>query len=71
MKHECTKYGNVHHIAVDSQSKGHIYLKFDSVKSAQKAIDALDGRFFAGNKVSAAFVADAVYYAKYPDAARK
>jgi RNA-binding protein 39 len=48
---ECKKFGQVRHIAVDVESQGHIYLKFDSIKSAQKAIDALNGRYFAKRQV--------------------
>lgn len=39
------------HIAVDKDSAGFVYLKFAEVDGAQKAIDALNGRFFAGKQV--------------------
>ena len=71
VKVECSKYGKVCHIAVDPRSAGHIYLKFDSIEAATRAIKALDGRYFAGKSVSAVFVSDTVYYATYPIAASK
>jgi RNA-binding protein 39 len=48
---ECRKFGEVRHIAVDPDSDGHIYLKFDSIKAAQRAIDGLNGRYFAKRQV--------------------
>ena len=69
VKVECSKYGKVRHIAVDKHSQGHVFLKFDSVGSATKAVNALDGRFFGGKRVVAAMIAEVVYYASYPAAA--
>jgi RNA-binding protein 39 len=48
---ECKNYGKVRHIAVDRRSAGYVYLKFDTAKSAHRAIDQLQGRFFAKRKV--------------------
>jgi len=59
---ECkTKYGNVVHIAVDPNSSGDIYVKFDKISGGEKAIQGLNGRFFGGRQVSAMPVVDAVY----------
>ncbi|KAJ3384914.1 hypothetical protein HDU84_002578 [Entophlyctis sp. JEL0112] len=69
VKEECEKYGKIVHIAVDRNSMGYIYIKFDAIPYAQMAIKALNGRFFAGKQISATFMLDVVYHAKYPDAA--
>lgn len=44
-------------------SQGEIYVKFDSIESAQKAIQSLNGRFFGGRSVSAAFISNAIFQA--------
>jgi RNA-binding protein 23/39 len=43
--------------------QGEIYVKFDSIESAQKAIQSLNGRFFGGRSVSAAFISNAMFQA--------
>lgn len=43
--------------------QGEIYVKFDSIESAKKAIQGLHGRWFGGNQVSAAFISDAIMQA--------
>jgi RNA-binding protein 39 len=65
---ECSKYGPVQHIFVDKDSQGHVYLKFASVEGAQKAISALNHRWFAGKMISAEFYPEATYYSKFPEA---
>lgn len=55
------KYGRVVHIAVDPNSKGDIYLKFDKVQGGENAIKGLNGRYFGGRMIDAAPVVDAVY----------
>ncbi|KAJ3025285.1 UNVERIFIED_CONTAM: hypothetical protein HDU68_007308 [Siphonaria sp. JEL0065] len=69
VKEECGKYGKIVHIAVDKNSQGFIYIKFDAIPFAQQAINALNGRFFAGKQISATFMLEVVYHAKYPEAA--
>jgi len=44
-------------------AQGEIYVKFDSIESAQKAVQSLNGRFFGGRSVSAAFISDAMFQA--------
>jgi len=62
VKAECeNKYGKVVHIAVDPNSQGEIYVKFDRVSGGEKAIQGLNGRFFGGRRISASPVVDAVY----------
>ncbi|KAI8248715.1 RNA-binding protein [Colletotrichum sp. SAR11_239] len=55
------KYGRVVHIAVDPNSKGDIYLKFDKVQGGENAIRGLNGRYFGGRMIDASPVVDAVY----------
>ncbi|CAI2181274.1 12938_t:CDS:10 [Funneliformis geosporum] len=61
VKGECVKYGPVVHISVDRESAGDIYMKFDSVSSAQAAVNGLNGRWFGGNQISAVFILDMFY----------
>ncbi|MCJ1310294.1 hypothetical protein MMC25_003956 [Agyrium rufum] len=59
---ECEeKYGHVVHIALDVNTPGDIYLKFDKVQGGENAIKGLNGRFFGGRQISAQPVVDAVY----------
>ncbi|KAF9783543.1 splicing factor CC1-like protein [Thelephora terrestris] len=62
---ECEdKYGRVEAIKVDRDSpQGEIFVKFDSVDSAKKAIQGLSGRWFGGQQVSATFISDALMQA--------
>ncbi|TAQ84167.1 hypothetical protein B7494_g7510 [Chlorociboria aeruginascens] len=55
------KYGHVVHIALDPNSQGDIYLKFDRVQGGENAIKGLNGRYFGGRMISATPVVDAVY----------
>ncbi|KAJ7900311.1 hypothetical protein B0H14DRAFT_2556466 [Mycena olivaceomarginata] len=64
VKGECTeKYGKVEAIKVERETQGEIYLKFDTIESAKKAVQGLNGRWFGGNQVSAAFISDAIMQA--------
>lgn len=40
--------------------QGEIYVKFDSIEAAKQAVEGLNGRWFGGNQVSAAFISDAI-----------
>jgi hypothetical protein len=42
------------------QWQGEIYVKFDAIDSAKKAIQGLNGRWFGGKQVSAVFISDAI-----------
>lgn len=55
------QYGHVVHIAVDPNSKGDVYLKFDKVQGGENAIKGLNGRYFGGRMINASHVVDAVY----------
>ncbi|KAJ3569768.1 hypothetical protein NP233_g4837 [Leucocoprinus birnbaumii] len=64
VKGECEeKYGKVLAIKVERDSQGEIYVKFDSVEAAKKAVQGLNGRWFGGRQVSAVFISDAIMQA--------
>ncbi|GAX73040.1 hypothetical protein CEUSTIGMA_g492.t1 [Chlamydomonas eustigma] len=52
---ECSKYGSVAHCHVDKFSKGHVYLQYSSLESAQAAQHGLHGRWFAGKQIASEF----------------
>jgi RNA-binding protein 23/39 len=49
------------HIALDPNSQGDVYLKFDRIQYAENAIKGLNGRYFGGRMISATPVEDFVY----------
>lgn len=55
------KYGKVTAIKVDTDSAGEIWIKFLEAEGAQKAINGLNGRFFGGRSISAAFVSEGIF----------
>ncbi|KAI3621864.1 rna-binding protein 39-like isoform 1 [Moniliophthora roreri] len=64
VKGECEeKYGKVTAIKVEKETQGEIYVKFDSVESAKKAVQSLNGRWFGGKQVTATFISDAIMQA--------
>lgn len=65
---ECSKHGPICHIHVDKHSQGHVYLKFLNPDGAATALQALNGRFFAGRQVVAEYQSEAAYLHKCPDA---
>ncbi|KAK9472801.1 uncharacterized protein V1510DRAFT_445035 [Dipodascopsis tothii] len=67
VKAECEeKYGRVAHIAVDPNSQGEIFVKFDTLAGGEKAIQGLNGRFFGGRQISASPIIDRVYTLRFP-----
>ncbi|KAK7468862.1 Phosphatidylinositol-3-phosphatase SAC1 [Stygiomarasmius scandens] len=61
---ECEeKYGPVEAIKVEKETQGEIYVKFDSIESAKKAVQGLNGRWFGGKQVTATFISDAIMQA--------
>ena len=44
------------HRQVDKNSKGVVYLRYDSVESASKCVGALSGRWFAGKQIAAEYL---------------
>ncbi|KAJ3297484.1 hypothetical protein HK104_000443 [Borealophlyctis nickersoniae] len=65
---ECSKYGKVVHIAVEKDTEGHIYMKYNSIPEASAALQGLNGRFFGGKQIEAAYVVEAIYNARHPTA---
>ncbi|KAI8097962.1 uncharacterized protein B0P05DRAFT_460906 [Gilbertella persicaria] len=63
IKLECERYGDVEHIKVNADSMGEVFLKFDSVRSAENAIGALNGRWFGGRQITASCISEAIYKA--------
>ncbi|KAF8577872.1 splicing factor, CC1-like protein [Ramaria rubella] len=64
VKGECEQqYGKVERIKVEKETQGEIYVKFDSVGTAEKAFKGLNGRWFGGKEVSAHFISDAIMQA--------
>ncbi|KAF7347862.1 Splicing factor CC1-like protein [Mycena venus] len=64
VKGECQeKYGKVEAIKVERETQGEIYVKFDTIETAKKAVQGLNGRWFGGNQVSATFISDAIMQA--------
>lgn len=67
---ECNKYGGVLHIYVDKVApQGNVYVKCPSVSTAVSAVNALHGRWFAGNVITAAYVPLINYHNLFADAA--
>jgi len=64
---ECSKYGQVTHAYVERDSQGHVYLKFTNNDGAQKAISALNHRWFAGKMITAEFIPEHLYHARFPE----
>ncbi len=43
--------------------QGEIYVKFETVDAAKEAIEGLNGRWFGGRQITAAFISDAIMQA--------
>jgi len=68
-KEECEKYGTVQSLQIPRPKDGPhgiglVFVQFSNEGEAKKAIDALKGRTFAGNKVEAKFFPEDKYLAK-------
>jgi len=66
---ECQRHGEVHHVFVDKQSDGNVYVKCGDADAAAKSVSSLHGRYFAGNMITAAYVPIVNYHSLFPDAA--
>lgn len=67
VREEVSGHGRLLHIYVDKTSKeGRIYLKFEVPQAAQGAMKALDGRWFAQNRIVASFMDPAEYAIQFP-----
>ena len=70
---ECGKYGEVERVVIYQEQQGEeedaevivkIFVEFESSKSSEAAIEALNGRFFGGRVVKAEIYDQAAFYAK-------
>ncbi|KAM7421791.1 hypothetical protein PAMA_010036 [Pampus argenteus] len=67
---ECNKHGGIVHIYIDKNSaEGNVYVKCPSIPAAMAAVNALHGRYFAGQVITAAFVPLPLYHQLFPDSA--
>merc|ERR1719510_1735274 len=67
---ECNKYGGVLHLYLDKVApQGNVYVKCPTVNTAVSAVNALHGRWFAGNVITAAYVPLVNYHNLFADAA--
>ena len=65
---ECEKkFGKVLHVAVDPNSQGDVYIKFQNLASGERAIKGLNGRNFGGARIRAAPVSEAIYNSLWPN----
>lgn len=65
VEEECAaQYGPVARIYLDAQSDGDIYVRFADAASAQRAVQALDGRHFNGRSIRAASIPEAIFAAR-------
>lgn len=72
VKVECAKkYGKVVHLAIDTNSEGDVYVKFDTVTGGEKALQGLNGRSFAGRILRASYVVDKIYNSLWGAAASR
>ncbi|KAF2715717.1 RNA-binding domain-containing protein [Pleomassaria siparia CBS 279.74] len=71
VKAECdAKYGKVVHIAVDPNTDGDIYVKFETAAGGEKALQGLNGRNFNYRTIRASYVVDKIYNSLYAAAAK-
>ncbi|KAJ2964986.1 hypothetical protein NQZ79_g184 [Umbelopsis isabellina] len=52
IKDECSQYGQILHVNVNDDSLGEVFLKFENVQSGERAVKALNGRWFGGKQAS-------------------
>ncbi|KAH8551360.1 hypothetical protein BGW37DRAFT_513218 [Umbelopsis sp. PMI_123] len=65
IKDECSQYGQITHVNVNDDSLGEVFLKFDSVSAGEHAVKALNGRWFGGKQITATYVPEAIYNARF------
>lgn len=70
VEEEANKFGPIKHIFVDKNSQGNVFIRFNSVEAAQKLKATFHGRWFASRQITAEFVIEQTYNAKFPDSAK-
>jgi RNA-binding protein 39 len=68
VEEEAAKFGELRHILVDKNSIGFVYVRMGSVQAATGLQQAFHGRFYASRQISAEFVVESIYCAKFPAA---
>jgi RNA-binding protein 39 len=68
VEEEAAKFGDLKHILVDKNSIGFVYVRMGSVQAATGLQQAFHGRFYASRQISAEFVVESIYTAKFPGA---
>jgi len=63
---ECSRYGQVEHIAVGKNTPGFVYVKFTDNAGATNAKNTLSGRWFAGKMISVDYLLEGSYELRYP-----
>ena len=64
---ECSQFGKVEEIYLDEYSPdGLVYLQLDTLKAAEETKKLLDGRYYAGKKISASYISSTVFNNKRP-----
>ncbi|SBT41576.1 splicing factor 1, putative (SF1) [Plasmodium ovale wallikeri] len=62
VKEECSKYGNIVKIWLDTKNiDGKIYIKYSNKDESLKAFQFLNGRYFGGSLINAYFIANEVW----------
>ncbi|KAI9227319.1 MAG: hypothetical protein DHS80DRAFT_27603 [Piptocephalis tieghemiana] len=70
VRDEAGKFGLVVHAHVDEDSEqGEVYVKFAEAEGANRAIKALDGRWFAQKRIEAVPVPEVMYHTRFPKSA--
>lgn len=65
---ECSAFGKVDHIKVDKESRdGIVSLRFEDSAACAKAVEKLNGRWFAEKQIEAKFIADEEYFEMFPE----
>jgi RNA-binding protein 39 len=68
VEEEALKFGKLKHILVDKNSMGMVYVRYAEVEGAKKLVSAFNGRWFASRQITAEFVIETTYLARYPQA---
>jgi RNA-binding protein 39 len=68
VEEEAAKFGELKHILVDKASVGFVYVRMLTIEAAKGLQQAFHGRFYASRQISAEFVVEGTYCARFPAA---
>jgi RNA-binding protein 39 len=68
VEEEAAKHGKLKHIFVDKNSQGHVYLRYETIAASSALQKTFHGRWFASRQISAEFVVEGTYLARFPEA---